>query len=155
MEDFVPRDEQGQPVQTVATKTAPDFVNRRRYTRHRLSAQLEIRREHCLNVDAVMFEMSGGRSAAPLNILTIGGKVEVKAVAGQKAKAIVRRKHGAMYGFEFVGLSEDLRDRIRNICRELPLSTGHVGGCVGGVEYRTGTEVLGGGSFQIGTEQLF
>jgi len=28
-----------------------------------------------------------------------------------------------MYGFEFVGLSEDFRERIRNICRGLPLFT--------------------------------
>ena len=122
MKVFVPMDEAGQPVQTVATQAAPDFVNRRRYTRHRLSAQVEIHREHGLNMDAMMFEVSeGGMSAATANILTIGEKVEIKAVAGQTVKAIVRRKHGAMYGFEFIGLNEDLRERIRNICRELPL----------------------------------
>jgi hypothetical protein len=35
-------------------------------------------------------------------------------------EGVVRRKHGAMYGFEFVGISEGTREKIREICRELP-----------------------------------
>ena len=68
------------------------------------------------------FELSeGGMSAATPNILTIGERVEVSAIAGQKVKAIVRRKHGAMYGFQFVEVTEDTKERIRTICRGLPL----------------------------------
>src|SRR3974390_259133 len=70
--------------------------------------------------------------AATPNILTIGEKVEIKAVAGHTVKAMVRRKHGAMYGFEFIGLSDDLRERIRNICRNYRCSE-HFGRCVRGV----------------------
>ena len=46
-------------------------------------------------------------AATTPNILTIREKVEVSPIAGQKVKAIVRRKHGAMYGFQFVDVSED------------------------------------------------
>ncbi|HTZ31361.1 MAG TPA: PilZ domain-containing protein [Methylomirabilota bacterium] len=124
MRIFVPMDENGQPLQSSATTATPEYGDRRRYTRHRLSAQVEIRRKQELNVDAMMFELSeGGMSAATANILAIGETVEISPVAGQTARAIVRRKHGAMYGFEFVGLSEDFRERIRNICRGLPLFT--------------------------------
>ena len=124
MKVFVPMDENGQPLPAGAKTATQDYGNRRRYTRHRFSAQVEIRRKPGLNVDAMMFELSeGGMSAATPNILAIGETVEIDTVAGQTAKAIVRRKHGAMYGFEFVGLSEDFRERIRNICRGLPLFT--------------------------------
>lgn len=33
----------------------------------------------------------------------------------------MRRKNVAMYGFEFVGLTEEIRERIRNTCKGLPL----------------------------------
>jgi len=122
MKVFVPMDKKGQPLQTGAAKAPPDVANRRRYTRHRFSARVEIRREHELDLDAMMFELSeGGMSVATPNILTIGERVEVTSVAGHTVKAIVRRKHGALYGFEFVGMSEDLREKIRNLCRGLPL----------------------------------
>ena len=122
MKVFVPMDENGQPLQAGAAKAAQEPANRRRFSRHRFTAQVEIRREQGLDVDAMMFELSeGGMSAATPNILAVGEKVQVKTVAGQTVKAIVKRKHGAMYGLEFVGLDEDLRERIRNVCRGLPL----------------------------------
>ena len=122
MKVFVPMDAKGQPLQAGATKAAQESANRRRFTRHRFNAPVEIRREKGLDVDAMMFELSeGGMSAATPNILAVGEKVEVRTVAGQTVKAIVRRKHGAMYGFEFVGIHDEMREKIRNICRGLPL----------------------------------
>ena len=123
MKVFVPMDENGQPLPAGAGK-ADDPVDRRKHTRHRFSSQVEIHREQGLDVDAMTFELSeGGMSAATPNMLSIGERVAIHTIAGQRIIAVVRRKHGAMYGFEFVALSEDEKERIRNICRGLPLFT--------------------------------
>jgi len=124
MKVFVPMDGQGQPSQVGATKPAPEPVERRRYTRHRFSSRVEIHREQGLDLDAMTFKLSeGGMSAATPNILVIGERVEVSTIAGQTINAVVRRKHGALYGFEFMGLSEETKERIRSICRGLPAFT--------------------------------
>lgn len=68
------------------------------------------------------FEISeGGLSAATLGHLRVGMEVELSPVLDFKVKAIVRRKLGSMYGFEFMSLGEQQRSRIRNLCKELPL----------------------------------
>jgi len=67
------------------------------------------------------FEISeGGLSAATPNILRIGEVVELNPVLGYRLKAIVRRKHGAMYGFEFLWLTEEQKASIRAKCQSLP-----------------------------------
>ena len=124
MEAFLPMDKQGQPLQETATKTEADGIERRRHSRHRYSSKVEIHRQQGLDVDAMTFELSeGGMSAATPNILTIGEKVEVKPLLGRTVMAIVRRKCGVMYGFEFVELSEETREKIREFCQRLPLFT--------------------------------
>ena len=82
MKVFVPMDEHGQPLQA-GTTAIPSLIERRKYPRHRYASQVEIGREHEIDVDAMTFEISeGGMSAATPNILTIGEKVEVRTVAG-------------------------------------------------------------------------
>jgi hypothetical protein len=50
------------------------------------------------------FEISlGGISAATPNVLFMGERVELYPVMGFRVRAIVRRKNGAMYGFEICG----------------------------------------------------
>jgi c-di-GMP-binding flagellar brake protein YcgR len=121
MKVFLPMDGKGQPTATSPTTAAPELINRRKYTRHRYSTHVEIRREQGLDVDAMTFEIrEGGMSAATPNILAIGEKVEIRTIAGQMVEGVVRRKHGSMYGFEFVGISEGTREKIREICRGLP-----------------------------------
>jgi hypothetical protein len=74
--------------------------------------------------DAMMFEMSeGGMSAATPNILLVGEHVELYPVVGLRVYAVVRRKNGAMYGFEFIGLTEEQGTKIREKCASLPLFT--------------------------------
>ena len=69
-----------------------------------------------------MFEISeGGISAATPNILLVGERVELYPVVGYRVHAVVRRKNGAMYGFEFVGLTEEQSAKIRAKCESLPL----------------------------------
>jgi PilZ domain len=72
--------------------------------------------------DAMAFEISeSGMSAATPNILLVGEHVELNPVMAFRLQAIVRRKSGAMYGFEFAGLIEQQREHIRKQCEKLPL----------------------------------
>jgi hypothetical protein len=99
----------------------PQGAEKRRHTRHRFSQSLAIVRGDD-EYEAMSFEISeGGLSAATANILKIGELVELNAVLGEQLRAVVRRKHGAMYGFEFLGLTEEQRERIRTKCESLPL----------------------------------
>lgn len=87
---FLPKSELIGPEQT---PTRPQGAENRRHARHRFSQNLEIVRgddEH----EAMTFEISEG--------------------------GLVRRKHGAMYGFEFLGLTEEQREKIRAKCKSLP-----------------------------------
>jgi hypothetical protein len=70
---------------------------------------------------AMRFEISLGRmSAATPNVLFVGERVELYPVMGFRAKAVVRRKNGAMYGFEFVDLDGQQQAKIGKTCEGLP-----------------------------------
>ena len=124
---FLPMDGEGQPRLEKPQRT-PAALERRRYSRHRHTSPIEIHIEEPQGrydlFDAMTFEISeGGMSAATPNILLVGERVEVFPVMGFRVRAIVRRKYGAMYGFEFVGLKEEQRAKIRAACEKLPLFT--------------------------------
>ena len=102
------------------------WQERRKHTRYRYIAEIEIcfdeGKPYLTVVTATTFEISeGGLSAATANYLNIGTKVELSPVLGTTVNAIVRRKVGAMYGFQFVELSDDARGKIRQVCEKLPL----------------------------------
>ena len=99
----------------------PDGQEKRRHTRHRFSQSLEIVRGDD-EFEAMTFEISeGGLSAATANVLRIGEHVELHPVLGYRLAAIIRNKTGAMYGFEFAGLTDEQRETIRAKCRSLPV----------------------------------
>ena len=109
-----------EPQQSTAT------AERRRHSRHRYSSSIEIRVEDPRGrydmFDAMAFEISeSGMSAATPNILLVGERVELNTIMGFSLQAIVRRKNGAMYGFEFEGLTDQQREHIRKQCESLPL----------------------------------
>jgi hypothetical protein len=115
---FLPSSELVEPEQ--GKTVLPQGAERRRHTRHRFSQNLEIIRGDD-EYEAMTFEISeGGLSAATANILKIGELVELNLVLGERLRAIVRRKHGAMYGFEFLGLTEEQREKIKAKCKVLP-----------------------------------
>jgi CheY-like chemotaxis protein len=62
-----------------------------------------------------------GMSAATPNYLNIGETVEVFPILGAWVKAIVRRKLRAMYGLEFLALTEEQTHGLRKLCAGLPL----------------------------------
>jgi hypothetical protein len=126
MRVFLPMDAEGQPRLEEPEKPARSGVERRRYARHRYTASIEVRLENPRGwydlFDAMTFEMSeGGMSAATANILLVGEQVQLYPVVGYRVQAVVRRKNGAMYGFEFMGLTEEQRAKIRAKCESLPL----------------------------------
>jgi PilZ domain len=97
-------------------------VERRKHTRHRLIERLYIGRQDGLWYTAMTFEISaGGLSAATTADLEVGEIVKLSPVVEKRVDAIVRRKHGAMYGFEFLELPARIEDQIRKVCEGLPL----------------------------------
>ena len=127
MRVFLPMDAEGQPGLEEPGQ-ARTGAEKRRYTRHRYTYSVEVRIENPRGrydlFDAMTFEMSeGGISAATPNILLVGERVELYPVVGHRVQAIVRRKNGAMYGFEFVGLTPEQKEKIRGKCESLPLFT--------------------------------
>jgi hypothetical protein len=122
---FLPMDVQGQPkLEEPPQSTAT--AERRRHSRHRYSSSVEVCVEDPRGrydiFDAMAFEISeSGMSAATPNILLVGEHVELNPVMGFRLQAIVRRKSGAMYGFEFVGLTGQQLEHIRKQCESLPL----------------------------------
>lgn len=121
---FLPMDARGQPKLEEPCQTAT--AERRRHSRHRYSHSIEVRVEDPRGrydiFDAMTFEISeSGISAATPNILLVGEHVELSPVMGFRLQAIVRRKNGAMYGFEFVNLAEPQLEAIRKQCEKLPI----------------------------------
>jgi hypothetical protein len=70
----------------------------------------------------------GGLSALVGADFHVGDRLELDPVGGGKAEAIVRRSVGRLCGFEFLNLSPEQVENIRERCKKLPL---HPGGIVG------------------------
>jgi hypothetical protein len=122
---FLPMDAEGQP-KLEEPRQSSTGAEKRRFSRHRYTNSIEIRvedpRGRFDEFDAMTFEISeGGLSAATPNILVVGETVQLNPVMGFRVKAIVRRKNGAMYGFEFINLVDKQRETIRKQCEKLPL----------------------------------
>lgn len=103
-------------------KESPSWAERRRHPRHRYMQDVYICRNDGIEVPGTSFEISeSGMSAATPNYLNIGETVEIFPILGLWVKAIVRRKVRAMYGFEFVRLTEEQTNGLRKLCAGLPL----------------------------------
>ncbi|HEY1470904.1 MAG TPA: PilZ domain-containing protein [Candidatus Acidoferrum sp.] len=97
-------------------------IERRRHSRHRLGQPIQVWLEDGRAYPAMAFEMSeSGMSAATTSDLHVGEKVDLSPVATYRVSAIVRRKTGSMYGFEFVELTEKQQKSICELCKDLPL----------------------------------
>jgi c-di-GMP-binding flagellar brake protein YcgR len=99
----------------------PSWVERRKYPWHRYIEEIAICGKDKTEHSAMSFEISGGgMSAATPNCFPVGDQVELYLILGDWVKATVRRKGGAMYGFEFVGLTKEQKEKIRALCEKLP-----------------------------------
>jgi hypothetical protein len=102
---------------------APAKVEERRHcTRHRYIEGLYIGKEDGTWFTAMTYEISvGGLSAATTTPLRVGETVHWSPVVGKPVEAIVCRKQGAMYGFEFIDLSPKVAEQLEKLCEGLPL----------------------------------
>jgi hypothetical protein len=96
-------------------------LERRRHSRHRLGQPIQICLEDGRAYPPMAFEMrESGMSAATTSDLYVD-EVDLSPVATYRVSAIVRRRTGSMYGFQFVELTEKQQKGIREMCKDLPL----------------------------------
>ncbi len=97
-------------------------AERRRHTRHRLGENIQVWLDDGRAYTAMACEVSeSGMYAATTSPLRVGDKVEVSPVAGYRVSAVVRRRTGTMYGFEFAKLTAKQQKEIKDMCAGLPL----------------------------------
>jgi hypothetical protein len=102
------------------TLTAPPQFERRRHPRYRLVERVFIRRSDGSSYQATTCEISiSGLSASSTVVLQPGEEVHLSPVAGEYINAIVRRKIGTVYGFEFTSVPPNIEAELHKICRGL------------------------------------
>jgi len=112
------------PTENAGAQAAPSQSGeeRRKHTRHRLIERVYIVKKDGTREPGTIFEISaGGMSAATTAKLQVGEEVSLSPIAGASVTGTVRRNQGTMYGFEFTGIAEDLRAKILEMCKTLPL----------------------------------
>ena len=103
----------------------PAFADRRSHPRYRFSTPIMVRAAGSEPVPAITMEISeNGLSALVGAAFHVGQQLELDPVGGSKAAAIVRRSVGRLCGFEFVSLSQEQIQNIRERCKTLPLYRG-------------------------------
>jgi hypothetical protein len=102
------------------SKQAPAILpERRQRPRYRYSVPMTIRFADGSAARGMSVEISeSGLSAMADGLLTVGDTVELEPVAGERMPALVRHKLGQLYGFEFVGPSEEQIRRIGESCKK-------------------------------------
>jgi c-di-GMP-binding flagellar brake protein YcgR len=112
-------DAEPQTTQPAIAKTGEE---RRRYSRHRYIERIYVGKQDGTWFTAMTYEISaGGLSAATTTPLEVGEMVNLSPVVGKRVEAIVRRKHGAMYGFEFLEITPRIREQLVKLCEGLHL----------------------------------
>src|SRR5258705_13314118 len=105
--------------ETIASST-PQQVERRRHPRCRFSEPILIHRKDGSSCQATTSDISlCGLSAASTSVLRPGEEVRLSLGAGEEITAMVRRKIGTIYGFEFISLPPKAQEEIETLCREL------------------------------------
>jgi c-di-GMP-binding flagellar brake protein YcgR len=106
----------------VVAAVALENSERRRYPRYRYSAPIKVRFGNTPESQGMTVEISEcGMSAVTNSPLQVGDLIEAEPIGGATASALVRRKFGRFYGFEFLNLSAEQTEKIRKMCTMLPL----------------------------------
>jgi hypothetical protein len=99
--------------------------DRRRHRRYRFSAPLTIRSADGVVARGISIEISeSGLSAITSDSLKVDETVELEPIPGDKVQAVVRRKLGRVYGFEFLNLTAEQIQLITESCKRLPVYKG-------------------------------
>jgi hypothetical protein len=106
----------------VVTTVVPEVSDRRRFPRYRYSKPIVLRPPHAPELQSIIVEISEcGMSAVASGVLNVGDVVEAEPIGSGIASAVVRRKFGRFYGFEFLNLRPEQTAKIKEICSMLPL----------------------------------
>jgi hypothetical protein len=102
------------------TSPAPNFAEKRRHMRYRLVQALVIRRKNTSSHQATTSEISiSGLSARCTELMAVGEEVNLSPVGGVPVDAVIRRKIGDTYGFEFMNPPDKVVEQIHILCRGL------------------------------------
>ena len=97
-------------------------VNRRLHARYRFSAPISVHTGDGRAIRAMTLEISvRGLSAMLASPLAIGETVQLDPVAAGTVTAQVRHQVGKIFGFEFLQISEEQSNKLRDECRRLPI----------------------------------
>jgi hypothetical protein len=96
--------------------------NRRKHTRYQLSIPLQFFVTDRPIIQGLTIEISEGGFGATIDAsLEVGDRATVNPIGYNAMLAVVRWSRGRAYGFEFLELSSDQQQRIRDHSRTLPL----------------------------------
>jgi hypothetical protein len=105
----------------VGTNSPTSATDRRRHTRYRLAVPISVHVADGAVIPAITLEISnGGLSAVLAAPLKLGDIVQLENFAPGTVLAHVCRQLGKVYGFEFLHLTDDQANKIREDCRRLP-----------------------------------
>ena len=96
--------------------------DRRKHTRYQLSVPVQLSMTDQPTIQGLTIEISeGGFGAMISTLLKVGHRMLVTPVGYTAMLAVVRWIRGRVYGFEFLELSSEQQQIIRDHCRKLPL----------------------------------
>jgi PilZ domain len=101
--------------------TTAQMTDRRRHPRHRFSSPITVRDAAGKEWRGITIEISqSGISVVVKDSLKLGDRFELEPIAGGKVFALVRHKTGVVHGFEFVDLTSEQVQRLKETCEKLP-----------------------------------
>jgi PilZ domain len=97
-------------------------IDRRRHRRYRCSIPIILHVSDGTSYGGLSIEISeSGISATTVAILVVGDLVQLEPIAGSKVNATVRHTAGRIYGFEFLNITSEQVERIRQDCQSFPV----------------------------------
>jgi PilZ domain len=103
-------------------KAAETFSDRRRHPRYRFSEPIKICSTDGVVISGIGIEFSeSGMSAITAESLKVDDIVKIELIGGGTMLAVVRRNIGRISGFEFLNVTAEQGQRIRDSCKVLPL----------------------------------
>ena len=103
-----------------------NLPDRRRHPRYRYSVPIAIRSAEGATIPGITIEISeSGLSAIAADTLVVDEIVKLHPVGGTTVSALVRRRVGRVYGFEFLHPTAKQIRKIRESCKTLPRYLGN------------------------------
>lgn len=100
---------------------SPRWVERRRHPRFQKIREVEICRDGVVYPATTFAISESGMSAAAPILFRVGAVVKISPIVGKTVKAIVRWRVGTLYGFEFLGLTDQQKEDLCQLCEQLLL----------------------------------